>query len=43
MAPEKLGEGEDAPAVVGGQMARRREPPAGAEDEGVGVEDAGRG
>ena len=37
VAPERLGEGGDAPAVVGGRTARRREPPAGAEDEGAGA------
>ena len=42
VAPERLGEGGDAPAVVGGRTARRREPPAGAEDEGAGAEDAER-
>ena len=41
VAPERLGEDGDAPAVVGGRTARRREPPAGAEDEGAGAEDAG--
>src|SRR6185295_15735950 len=40
VAPERLGENGDAPAVVGGRTARRREPPAGAEDEGAGAEDA---
>ena len=39
MASERLGEGGDAPAVVGGRMARRREPPAGAEDAGRVEED----
>ena len=43
MAPERLGEGGEAPAVVGVRTARRREPPAGAEDEGAGAEDAERG
>jgi len=43
VAPERLGEDGDVPAVVGGRTARRREPPAGAEDEGAGAEDAGRG
>ena len=33
VAPERLGEDGDVPAVVGGRTARRREPPAGAEDE----------
>ena len=36
VAPERLGEGGDAPAVVGGRTARRREPPAGAEVAGRG-------
>jgi len=37
VAPERLGEDGDAPAVVGGRTARRREPPVGAEDEGAGA------
>ena len=43
VAPEMLGEGGDAPAVIGGRTVRTREPSAGAEDERAGTEDAGRG